>query len=357
MPLVDPSILTQGQSNRGGLLGDVMSLRKQRMGLVSTENALGEEDRAFKARQAFNESAEGNDPTTEEGLKAILSGMVRKGYAAEAQTIFQHAAPLFQQKQAPTPAKPDILQIEGERPFIIENGKAKFIEGAPIVPGKQKQVVEPIVQKVPGQVPYQVVDGEYRPIKGAPVIPKEEPKDNSSSVFAQEQQLRTQYLGQTKDYRDVRDAYSRVISATDNPSAAGDLALIFNFMKMLDPGSTVREGEFATAQNAAGVPERVRNSWNKAVNGERLSEPQRQDFLNQAKGLYGKAKSQRDATRTSYVKMASQYPGLDPNRVLMDDAMAGEPSLSSGPEVGSIEDGYRFKGGDPADPNSWEKAD
>jgi hypothetical protein len=33
----------------------------------------------------------------------------------------------------------------------------------------------------------------------------------------------------------------------------------------------------------------------------------------------------------------------------------GGPSKASGPSAGDLEDGYRFKGGDPADPNNWEK--
>lgn len=98
--------------------------------------------------------------------------------------------------------------------------------------------------------------------------------------------LRNQYLQQSKDFVQVRDAFGKVAAATKNPSAAGDLALIFNFMKILDPGSVVREGEFATAQNAASVPDRVRNMYNRVMSGERLNPDQRQDFIEQAGNIF-----------------------------------------------------------------------
>jgi hypothetical protein len=68
-----------------------------------------------------------------------------------------------------------------------------------------------------------------------------------------EGKMRKEYNEQTKPYQEVKSAYSRLLSSEDN--AVGDLSLIFGYMKMLDSGSVVREGEFATAQNATGVPE------------------------------------------------------------------------------------------------------
>ena len=63
------------------------------------------------------------------------------------------------------------------------------------------------------------------------------------------------------------------------------IALVFKFMKALDPTSVVREGEFATAEKSAGVPESVRNTYNKLVKGERLGAVQIQQFVDTAKEL------------------------------------------------------------------------
>jgi len=89
-----------------------------------------------------------------------------------------------------------------------------------------------------------------------------------------------------KGYIDIRDSYNRITASAKDPSAAGDMALIFNYMKVLDPGSTVKEGEFATAQNSAGVPEVIRGQYNKIISGKRLSTSQREDFVDRAKKLY-----------------------------------------------------------------------
>lgn len=74
--------------------------------------------------------------------------------------------------------------------------------------------------------------------------------------------------------------------------AASDISLIFAFMKMLDPNSVVREGEFATAQNSGGIEEKIRNTYNQAVSGEFLTPEQREDFVRRAYRIYRGSENQ-----------------------------------------------------------------
>ena len=142
-----------------------------------------------------------------------------------------------------------------------------------------------------------------------------------------EGKLRKEYFDNTKSFRDIRDAYGRIVATEDN--AAGDLALIFNYMKMLDPGSVVREGEFATAQNAAGVPDRIRNFYNNAISGERLNPNQRKMFLGQSKKLYRAAEQQEKKARTGIGRIAKNY-GLNINNIFFEP---GGETIPTSPNV------------------------
>jgi hypothetical protein len=97
--------------------------------------------------------------------------------------------------------------------------------------------------------------------------------------------LRTEFnqLPEVKTFNEVDATYRKMQSLSENPSPAGDIALVFSFMKLIDPGSTVREGEQAQARNAAGVPDQVRNQYNRLLSGESLTADQRKDFS--AQGL------------------------------------------------------------------------
>lgn len=127
--------------------------------------------------------------------------------------------------------------------------------------------------------------------------------------------LRKEFLAQAKDFKLQNSAYGRIVKSAEEPSAAGDLALIFNYMKILDPGSTVREGEFANAQNAGGVDARVMSLYNQVINGTRLTEDQRADFLNRATRLYQGALDENNQRGNYYRDLAGKY-NLNPENVV-----------------------------------------
>ena len=171
-----------------------------------------------------------------------------------------------------------------------------------------------------------ILDGEtYKPLYTAP--------GNKPEGFETEDKLRTEFSKQLGTFGQVHDGYGRVIAATRqreaNPgsvSPASDIGLIFGYMKMLDPGSVVREGEYATAKQATGVPERVLNAYNKAVNGEFLTDRQRQDFLGQAAELYGTARKTADGVAERYRGLAQQY-GVSPDRTVYMPEMPTPPRI------------------------------
>jgi len=148
-----------------------------------------------------------------------------------------------------------------------------------------------------------------------------------------EGKMRKEYNDQTKPYQEVKSAYGRVLSSED--TAVGDLSLIFGYMKMLDPGSVVREGEFATAQNAAGVPERIMNIYNKVATGQRLSPSQRDSFKGQAKGLYGSALEGEKTVRTGLERISKGY-GLNTNNIFYSATEQAPTGVPAAPSANSV---------------------
>ena len=106
-------------------------------------------------------------------------------------------------------------------------------------------------------------------------------------------------------------------------SAAGDLQGIFAFMKMVDPDSTVREGEFATASNAGGVEDKIVNLYNKVRKGTRLSTRQRKDFLAQADGLL-KEQGIRQSKLNAQFRGIAKLRGIDPRQIIITAGLPPE---------------------------------
>lgn len=146
-------------------------------------------------------------------------------------------------------------------------------------------------------------------------------KGKTGLDFGDENTLRGQYLKQTEALQSVADSYGKVkalavqASKSPNPGPA-DIGVVFSIMKMHDPSSTVREGEFATAENAGGVPQSVTAAYNKLLNGGRLAPEIRQEFVNVAGTLYQRAQVRRQTLDQDFRSLALRY-GMDPDAIVV----------------------------------------
>lgn len=156
-------------------------------------------------------------------------------------------------------------------------------------------------------------------------------------VAKMENDLLGKFTGLTKDYRSVRDAYGRVLASVKNPSPAGDLSMIFNYMKMLDPGSVVRESEFATAAASGSYGERLKAAGERLLSGRRLSDEMRQDFAARSERLF-------QSQRQSFSQMADQFQGiaerrgLNPENILIGGSLPeAEGAIAGGLTLDDVE--------------------
>lgn len=132
--------------------------------------------------------------------------------------------------------------------------------------------------------------------------------------------LRKEWQGVTKDFGTVRDAFGRIQATSKAATPASDISMIYAYMKMLDPGSVVRETEFSTAQNAKPLLDRLGLSWESvksAWEGTRLQPNVRQDFLNRANELYTQQLGQYENNKQTYDNLSRSF-GFDPQLVLTD---------------------------------------
>ena len=144
-------------------------------------------------------------------------------------------------------------------------------------------------------------------------------KDPVKKIEA-EGKLRDDYVRASKDFTTLRDFKDRIDNAP--ATGAGDIALVFSYMKVLDPTSTVREGEFATASNAAGVPDAVRGMMNQIIGGGKLAVGAREQIKQTADGIWKKASERQNTLTNQYAGAAKRY-GLNPKNIIIDPLEAG----------------------------------
>lgn len=134
-----------------------------------------------------------------------------------------------------------------------------------------------------------------------------------------ERKMGDDYRSQSKSFGESTSAFKQLNAtlATATTSPAATLAAATKFMKILDPGSVVRESELGMALAASGVLDRASNYVNTLQRGKVLTATQAADFKNISKQMYKAAQSVQQSIDKDYQGKAKTY-GLRPEMVTQE---------------------------------------
>jgi hypothetical protein len=145
-----------------------------------------------------------------------------------------------------------------------------------------------------------------------------------AKIFEQEEKLRKEFQTRTKVYGELGTTFSNIKASAGAKTGPGDIALITGFMKMLDPGSVVRETEFATARDTAGLFESLKNDAQKLESGQlfTLDSTQRQKYVDLAQQYLKAAQKKADQDRKDLSAVVTNYK-LNPDNVFGPEPVGG----------------------------------
>jgi hypothetical protein len=135
-----------------------------------------------------------------------------------------------------------------------------------------------------------------------------------------------------KEFGDMKSAFKQVVSSLSQGTPIGDVAGATKIMKLLDPGSVVRESELGIAMAAAGRMDRLQSYFNNMMSGQILTPTQRQDFERLATELYAAAADGFNKKRGEYKEFGQAYGFKNLDAAL--GPAADVPSLMRPPAAG-----------------------
>jgi hypothetical protein len=145
------------------------------------------------------------------------------------------------------------------------------------------------------------------------------------------------YRTATKPSYARAQAYEAMTEASENPSAKGDLTMVYSFVKALDPESVVREGEISLLNANRNVPDKIKGYAQRLATGQSLLPKEREDLLNQARTLtntdYKRSRNDVKAYRDN-----AQRLGLDADLYAPDPYATFKPKAETSTKKASISD-------------------
>jgi hypothetical protein len=211
------------------------------------------------------------------------------------------------------------MQLVGGVPKMVQyydDGTSKVIEGVSQYNAPSSEVTN-----------LEYVGGKSLAGTGAPGIAalKDYRKSGATSVslntgekgFKNEFDLKKEFTNEPvyKEFQSMKSAFSQVTESLKKENPIGDVAAATKIMKLLDPGSVVRESELGIAMAASGKMDRLTNYVDMWKKGTLLTPSQRNDFGSLANELYNASANAYNIKRGEYALFGKKYE-IDANTAL-----------------------------------------
>lgn len=309
LEIAQASGMTRQQREQRSMAQADAQLRREQLGFENTQsierNKLAQDERSAAVAKAAEEKAKaaeirraGQLRTAAQYIDAnpgnmprVVAGLVESGVQVPQGMDPQQTSQWLQMQAAPALGAPDIT--------------------------KEQQVpYDPASQRVFGKYNKRRGDEGFSPLyeKELASIAREQATGQGKDVSGD---LRKEFQNQQvyKDTQQISTSYERAKRAGN--TGAGDVSLLFAYMKLLDPGSRVTEGETASAKDAANVPNKILQAYNNAVAGRILPPSARTEIFGEVEGLFETQMARYNATANEYKKLAERS-GVDPKDVILN---------------------------------------
>lgn len=343
------------QSSAPNVSGNPMdSFNNLMLGLLNSAKGVNTADLLKRKRELERESISRTSAPTDKELRtlspaqqsAIRSGSVNAlspeldANAYELEKANQSIDNFFKVFEQAQKVSQDFADKMVAPDSVIQNAK-KVIESDPdmlstILSGFNDKSKQKIIESL-----------DYGVISAAKTAAKASGGGSSNQSIDNERALFSQFRGEpiTKNYNEVLNkklSVERIIQS--GVGGPGDLALVFEFMKSLDPNSVVRETEYAAAAKSgnifAGAFARF-NGYLKEKGGF-LPPNVQQAFLSLVNTKFSVAEQQYSNLESEYRRIAESQ-GLNPDNVIVKYQGAAPGTGSTGTTLTSEEARTKFK--------------
>ena len=157
---------------------------------------------------------------------------------------------------------------------------------------------------------------------------------SAKDLLRQENAIGAGVLGDpiTKETKIIGQSFNKIKDAYENPSPVGDISMVYNLIKMWDPGSVVREGEIDILKAANGPAKALVGTWQNLQGGGKLTPEVRKQMYDSALSTTGKQLDVYEANSGFYRDRAKAV-GIKPEMVVPDlrTTILGAPKQQAKP--------------------------